>query len=160
VLNDPVDLIDPNGLTAECPDCVQQCLQNNYGDLADYALKASAFGITSSAGAAIVAASVGAKAVIGGGIGGGAEAASQAYGAQAAKILSTPASTFSKTFGLQVRAAAAASASSISSALSTVSTVALTGTKYLGVAGTLVTVGATSFYATAWGDCKLQCSVK
>ena len=158
--NNPVNLIDPHGLSPECPDCVEKCLRDNYGDLADYALKASIFGLTSAAGLELAAYSAGAKFGVLGGIGVGAQLASQSLAQQGANILMSPVSNYSQYFGLQARAAAAESAFNLAERFGTASELAFKTARGLGIVGSIATVTGTSFYGTARVYCELQCRSK
>jgi RHS repeat-associated protein len=157
VQNAPINLTDPLGFSAKCPDCVDRCLKNNYGDLADYAFKASIFGLTTVAGIEVAAYSAGAKFGVLGGLGVVSDLASQSFAKEAASILTSPAGNYSKFFGFPARAAAAASSLSVASKLAWFSSVAFTTAKALGNVGAVATVGGTSFYGTAWLYCKWGC---
>lgn len=157
VNNSPLNLIDPFGLSEKCPDCVDNCLTANYGNLANYAFKASVFGLTTVAGLQLAAYGAGAKFGVLGGIGAASGFASQSFTQQGVNILSAPASSFSRYFGLQARAAAAASSLNAAAKLASISNLAFQAARGLGVAGTVATVGGTSFYGTAWLYCKWQC---
>ena len=85
----------------------------------------------------------------------GADVAAQAYSAEAAQILSSPASTFSKYFGLQVRAAKAAAAQATAETLAGISKFGVQTGKYLLKGGLVVTAGATAFYITALTYCSI-----
>jgi RHS repeat-associated protein len=157
VLGDPVNLVDPDGLSASCANCVDKCLKDNYGNLADYAFNASLFGLTSVAGLQLAAYSGGLKFGVLGGAGLGAEAASQALAARGSAVLSSPTSNFGQYFGLQARATAAQSLYSAAEGFRSLSSVAFKAARALGVAGAVATVAGTSFYGTAWVYCSLDC---
>jgi len=155
--NNPARLLDPYGLSPECPDCVERCLVANYGSLIDWAYTTSVLGLTSAAGMQVALLSAGLKFGVLGGVGAAAQVGSHAASQRAVTILSTPASGYSKYLGYQVRAAAAATASNLAQQLGTVSSLALKSARALGVIGTVATVAGTSFYVTARGYCELQC---
>ncbi len=155
--NAPINLADPLGFSAKCPDCVDSCLKNNYGDLADYAFKASIFGLATVAGLEVAAYSAGAKFGVLGGLGVASDLASQSFAKEAANILTSPTANYGKFFGLQARAAAAASSLNVASKLAWFSRVAFTTAQALGNVGAVATVGGTSFYGTAWLYCKWEC---
>jgi RHS repeat-associated protein len=157
VQNAPIKLADPLGFSAKCPDCVDRCLKNNYGELADYAFKASIFGLATVAGLEVAAYSAGAKFGVLGGLGIASDLASQSFAKEAANILTSSTASYSKFFGLQTRAAAAASSLNVASKLAWFSRAAFTTAKALGNVGAVATVGGTSFYGTAWLYCKWEC---
>lgn len=115
------------------------------------------FGLATVAGLELAAYGAGAKFGILGGAGAAAEIASKSAAQKGATILSTPASTFSKFFGLQVRAAAADSAFSLAARLGAASDLAFKAARGLGSVGAAATVAGTSFYATARAYCELGC---
>ena len=100
--------------------------------------------------------SVAAKVVVGAGVVGGASYAASAYAAKGADILSTPISQYGP-YGILVRGAEANAAFTASARYAAVARIGLQGGKFIGVAGTAVGVGATSFYITAHSYCYLAC---
>lgn len=152
--NTPIGKVDPLGLSAKCPDCVDSCLQNNYGDYADLAYKASIWNLEATAVSLLI------KGGLVGILQGGSTLLSGAQANQAARTLSTPASTFSRYFGYQVRASQASAALSLSSRFASIANATskfVTGASYVfGIPGAF----ATGFYAGARAYCEWECQGK
>ncbi len=149
-LSNPLNEKDSEGLKS-----TKDCLKNYYGASAEIAKDLSIIGpLTSTAGLGTLVVSSIAKAsaaslVV------GADLASSVLEAKAAEILSSPASTFSKYFGLQVRAAKAATAQATAATLAGISKFGVQAGKYLLKGGLVVTSGATAFYITALTYCSI-----